>query len=64
MHCVSRFEHDEEMSEIVTTLWNLDENCCHGGSDYEVDLQGKCKTFLLHYNVYHDGMSNGIDGNK
>ena len=29
-----------EMSEIVTAMWNADENCCHGGSDYEIDLQG------------------------
>ncbi|ELU02840.1 hypothetical protein CAPTEDRAFT_76337, partial [Capitella teleta] len=32
---------NEEMSEICTKLWFMDENYCVAGEDYEIDLQGK-----------------------
>lgn len=35
-----RFEPDGELSEICTKLWDLDENRCIPGDDYEIDLQG------------------------
>lgn len=34
------FEADEELSEIISELWNADENRLQPGEDYEIDLQG------------------------
>ena len=36
-----RFKPNEELSEIATKLWELDENRCEPGVDFELDLQGK-----------------------
>lgn len=36
----AEFEPDEELSQLITSLWNADANCCHAGYDYELDLQG------------------------
>ena len=38
---IFRFEPDPELSEIATKLWELDENRCEPGVDYEIYLQGK-----------------------
>ena len=34
-----RFVPDEELSEIISELWNADENRLQPGEDYEIDLQ-------------------------
>ncbi|XP_052776290.1 poly(U)-specific endoribonuclease-A-like [Mya arenaria] len=33
------FEPDEELSAILTKLWELDENKCYPGDDFNIDLQ-------------------------
>lgn len=33
------FEPDEELSSILTKLWDLDENKCYPGEDFTIDLQ-------------------------
>lgn len=34
------FTPDSELSEIISELWDLDDNKCYPGDDYEIDLQG------------------------
>jgi poly(U)-specific endoribonuclease len=34
------FSEDSALSEILSKLWNLDDNKCFPGVDYEIDLQG------------------------
>ncbi|KAK7100065.1 poly(U)-specific endoribonuclease-A-like [Littorina saxatilis] len=31
---------DSELSEVLSKLWELDDNKCYPGEDYEIDLQG------------------------
>ncbi|KAK3604497.1 hypothetical protein CHS0354_001177 [Potamilus streckersoni] len=38
--CKSEFKPDLELSEILTKLWELDNNKCFPGKDYEIDVQG------------------------
>lgn len=41
-----RFDPDPELSEILTKIWELDQNKCYPGTDYEIDLQG---LFIQYY---------------
>ncbi|RUS69749.1 hypothetical protein EGW08_022488 [Elysia chlorotica] len=34
------FSPDSELSEIISKLWDMDDNKCFPGEDYELDLQG------------------------
>ncbi|KAL5017197.1 hypothetical protein ScPMuIL_006786 [Solemya velum] len=40
----SGFDPDPELSEILTKIWELDQNKCYPGTDYEIDLQGFVKS--------------------
>lgn len=40
----SQQEINEELSGLFTKLWNLDDNKCLAGVDYELDLQGFVKS--------------------
>lgn len=37
---MAEFQPDEELSAIISDLWNADENRLQPGDDYEIDLQG------------------------
>ncbi|XP_014671165.1 PREDICTED: poly(U)-specific endoribonuclease-like [Priapulus caudatus] len=39
------FTPNEKISQIVTKLWNLDENRLEPGKDYDIDLQGYTKVY-------------------
>ena len=41
VYFVDRFCADEELSEVLSKLWDLDDNKCYPGVEYEIDLQGK-----------------------
>ena len=46
LFALCRFEADEELSAIISEMWNADENRLQPGDDYELDLQvgqGSCK---------------------
>ncbi|CAL1546588.1 unnamed protein product [Lymnaea stagnalis] len=36
----NKFSEDAELSAIISKLWELDDNKCFPGVDYEIDLQG------------------------
>jgi len=38
------FTPDSELSEIISKLWEMDDNKCNQGRDYELDLQGYVKS--------------------
>jgi len=37
---MAKFAPDSELSEIISELWEMDENKCIQGRDYDLDLQG------------------------
>lgn len=39
----SDFTANEELSDIISKLWDIDDNKCYPGTDYELDLQGYLK---------------------
>ncbi|ESO92350.1 hypothetical protein LOTGIDRAFT_216792 [Lottia gigantea] len=41
---MSEYNPDPELSEILTKLWEMDENKCYPGKDYEIELQGFVKS--------------------
>ena len=38
---INRFCADSELSEVLSTLWEMDDNKCYPGKEYEINLQGK-----------------------
>ena len=40
MASVGDFCADSELSEIISKLWEMDDNKCYPGRDYELNLQG------------------------
>ena len=41
------FEIDDELSEIITRLWDMDDNKCEPYEHYKIDLQGKLLNFYV-----------------
>ncbi|CAH1774082.1 unnamed protein product [Owenia fusiformis] len=39
----SGYEPDEELSELITKLWDMDVNRCESGIEYDIDKQGYVK---------------------
>ena len=42
-----REEVTESLNELVARLWDMDDNKCEPGVDYDIDLQG---THFKHFN--------------
>ena len=38
---IDRFCADSELSEVLSRLWEMDDNKCFPGKEYEINLQGK-----------------------
>ena len=45
MFFLTRFQPDEQLSAVCTSMWNADTNRLRPGVDYDLDLQGSTRSY-------------------